>query len=679
MSKPFPLNPAQQAAVQHSGGPALIIAGAGSGKTRVITQRIARLIESGFPPRSIFAVTFTNKASEEMAERLEHLVGAAHAREVWISTFHALGGEIVRQEARYVAGGERFVIYDAADCLGVVKEILRDLKVADRRYDAGAIVARISHAKNALTTPEQLPEEGEYDEIARLVFPRYQAALARLRALDFDDLILVPLRLLDEHAEVRERWQSRILHLLVDEFQDTNRAQLLFVKLLAGARAEVFCVGDDDQAIYGWRGADVRNVIQFAEHFPGARKLPLEQNYRSRQPILDVANAVMEKAERAYPKKLFSDKKQGDKVVLVECDNGESEVKFVLETSRLALQNGVPKREIGVLYRSNLLARPLEEAFRLAAIPYRLIGGTSFYERREVKDLTAYLRLALHPDDDLSFRRVVNYPARGFGDVSLEKLARHARARGRSLFEAAQAAHTIMDLDERARQSLDSFVALVRGAAERLERGEQLADVARAIAHAIDLRGDILQAGPSPAVAAKRLGNLEAFYNTLKRFETSTLSEARQALARLSLRFSDEEDGPEDRVTLSTLHGAKGLEFSIVFFVGCEEGIIPHARTDAPKATDIAATIDAGEERRLFYVGVTRAKDKLYLLRAKSRSIRGAARATAPSRFLLDIPPHLIERRTFSAQTPLATTDMLAQLRAARAAMIAGKSGTDKR
>jgi DNA helicase-2/ATP-dependent DNA helicase PcrA len=672
MTKTIPLNPAQQAAVDHSGGPALVIAGAGSGKTRVITNRIARLIREGYPPRSIFAVTFTNKASEEMAERLAAMVGEHQAREVWMSTFHALGAEIVRQEARHVAGGDKFVIYDAADAVGVVKEILRDLKLMDRRLDASAILARISHAKNALVTPDELPEESEYDELAARVFPRYVAALKRLNALDFDDLILVPLRLLQEVEEVRARWHNRVRHLLIDEFQDTSRAQLLMVQALAGARAEVFCVGDDDQAIYGWRGADVRNVIEFGRYFPGARVLALEQNYRSRQPILDVANAAIEKATRAYPKKLFSDKKQGDKVTLVECDTHESEVKFVLEVSRQALSQGLRRRDIAVLYRSNAFAKPLEEAFRLAGIAYKLIGGTSFYERREVKDLTAYLRLALHPQDEISFRRVVNYPARGIGDVSFERIERYARARGLSLFEAAQQADAIKDLDDRARHALGQFTALVVATRERIERKEPLADVARAVAAAIDLRGDITSAGPTPAVATRRWGNIEELYRTLARIPAEGgATAARQALARLSLRFAEEEEEGDDRVVLSTLHGAKGLEFSLVFLIGCDEGILPHARTDNPRATDILATIDPHEERRLFYVGITRARDRLYLVRAKSRAMRGAARATAPSRFLLELPPHLIERQTYVGQEVLSTRDLAAQARAAREALAA--------
>jgi DNA helicase-2/ATP-dependent DNA helicase PcrA len=414
----------------------------------------------------------------------------------------------------------------------------------------------------------------------------------------------------------------------------------------------------------------VRNLLDFERHFAGAGKLALEQNYRSRQPILDVANAVIARAERAYPKVLFSDRKHGEPVTLVECDTSEDETHFVLETTRAALSQGMARRDVAVLYRSNALARPLEEAFRLAGVPCRLVGGTAFYDRREVKDLLAYLRLALSPHDDVAFRRVVNYPARGIGDASFERLERHARARGTELLDAARSAGTIADLDERARRGIAGFVSLLDITRERLEAGWQLAEAARAVASAVGLQADIVDAGPTPAIAARRWGNVEELFRTLQKAASLGTGDARQLLARLSLRFADDHDeAAHDKVTLSTLHGAKGLEFALVFLVGCDEGILPHARTNAPKATDIAATIDAGEERRLFYVGVTRAKDRLYLLRARQRAQRGSARATLPSRFLADIPPGSLERRTYTAQTPLAPVDLAAQARSAREAL----------
>jgi superfamily I DNA/RNA helicase len=670
----FPLNPAQKAAVEHPGGPLLIIAGAGSGKTRVITQRITRLIEHGNPANTIFAVTFTNKAAAEMAERLEHQVGKI-AHEVWISTFHALGAEIVRREAKHVAAGEKFIVYDAADTLGVVKEILRDLKLANKSLDAGAILARISHAKNALIDVEKMPVTSDYDEVAVRAYPKYIQTMKRLNALDFDDLILVPLRLLREVKEIRERWHHQARHLLVDEFQDTSIAQLLFVQSLAGPRKEVFCVGDDDQSIYGWRGAEVKNVIEFAKYFPGARTVALEQNYRSRQPILDVANAAIAPSERAYPKKLFSDKKQGDKPVLVECDTHESEVRFVMDTMNQAMRDGLKRSDIAVLYRSNGLAKPFEEALRLANIPYKLIGGTSFYERREVKDLTAYLRLAVHLQDDLAFRRVVNYPTRGIGDTSFERIERHSRARGLHLFEASRNWHAIKDLDDRAGRSLENFVKLIEAARARIEGGEPMLDVGKSIATEIGLYADIMAAGPTEATATKRWGNIEDFYKTLEKMPAKGLKEARSALAKLSLRFSEEEEEEGQKVILSSLHGSKGLEFSLVFLIGCDDGIIPHSRVDNPKATDIQGTLDPAEERRLFYVGLTRAKDKLYMMRAKTRAYRGGAKPMMASRFLRDIPPDMYERRSYSGPPIMGTTDMAAKAKAAREMLAKLKGG----
>ena len=670
----IPLNPAQKAAVAHNTGPALVLAGAGSGKTRVITQRIGRLIDEGCAPRMITALTFTNKAAEEMHERLVALVGE-RGRDVWISTFHALGGEIVRRE---MPRGEAFVIYDQADCAAMVREILRDAKTPEKRWDVAAIIARISNAKNAMLSPEQLAEEpnpNEYDEIAAWVYPRYEESLRRHRALDFDDLILWPLKLLTEDASAREAWRRKIRFMLVDEFQDTNRAQLLLVKALVGEAGNVFCVGDDDQSIYGWRGADISNVIDFAKHFPGAKTLALEQNYRSRKPVLDVANAVMEGQVRAFPKRLFTDKPGGPSVKIVETDSSEGEVKFAVDGIQKLIKEGHKKKEMGVLYRSNLLARAMEEALRLANIPYRLIGGTSVYERKEVKDLIAYLRLAVHPDDEISVRRVLNYPARGIGDATVARIERYAMARGCTLFTALERVDAISDIPHGTKDAVRAFTGIVLAARAKLQAKAGLTEVAQDVARAIKLKEDIIAAGPSAVIAGRRWGNVEAFYRTLERADATGLGEASAVLARLMLRFSEEEDDREDRVTLSTLHGSKGLEFGTVWFLGCDEGIIPHSRTDNPKATDVLSTIDATEERRLFYVGVTRAKEQLYLVRAKVRSGRGAARATVPSRFLKlpPLPPGTIETIQYDSQAPLAPQEIAAQARAFREALMALK------
>jgi DNA helicase-2/ATP-dependent DNA helicase PcrA len=670
----IPLNPAQKAAVEHGTGPALVLAGAGSGKTRVITQRIGRLIDQGTPPRAITAVTFTNKAAEEMHERLVALCGEP-GKDVWISTFHALGGEIMRQA---MSKGEPFVVYDGADTAGLIREILREYKVGDKRVDVGAVIARISHAKNAMCSPEELAAQApdtEYDEIAQWVFPRYESALKRLRAFDFDDLILWPLKKLTEDEGLREQWRKRIRYMLVDEFQDTNRAQLLVVKALTGATGNVFCVGDDDQSIYGWRGADIANVIDFPKHFPGAKILALEQNYRSRKPVLDVSNAVMEGQVRAFPKRLFTDKPGGPPVKIVACDSSEGEVKFVVDGIQKLVNEGYRKREIGVLYRSNVLAKAVEEAMRLAAIPYRMIGGNSVYERREVKDLIAYLRISLHPHDEIAVRRVVNYPARGVGDVTIARLERFARARGVTLFQAIERAGEIDDIPAGTKDSLRAFVGVVREAKAKIHANTPLLDVAKHVTAAVRLKEDIVAAGPTAIAAGKRWTNIEMLYRTLEKANAKTPGEASQVLTRLTLRFADEEEEQGEKVTLSTLHGSKGLEFGTVYFIGCDEGIIPHSRTENPKATDVLATINAGEERRLFYVGVTRAKEQLYLVRARTRSGRGPARATTASRFLSfpAFSPGTLERVNYDSQAPLAPMEIAAQARKFRESLLALK------
>ncbi len=664
----IPLNPAQAAAVAHGSGPALVLAGAGSGKTRVITQRIARLLEAGHLPRSIVAVTFTNKAAEEMHERLLALAGAA-AKDVWISTFHALGGEIVRRE---MPRGSAFVVYDAADSGGLVKELLRERATEgdQKRLDVGAVIARISHAKNAMRTPAELVPEGEgneYDALADWVFPRYEAALKRLRALDFDDLILWPLKKLTDDAEVRAKWRQRTFHLLVDEFQDTNRAQLLLVKQLAAEGGNVFCVGDDDQSIYGWRGADIANVIDFGTHFPGAKMYALEQNYRSARPVLEVANAVMEGQERAFPKRLFTDRPGGAPVKVVHCDTSESEARFVLAHVQKLIANGTKRREIGVLYRSNALSRGVEEELRLANVPYRIIGGTSVYERREVKDLIAYLRLAVHPGDEISFRRVVNYPTRGVGDATLHKLERHALAKDLTLLGAAQRCDELPDVAAGTRDALKSFARIVWAIRAQFDKNVPLFTVAQQVARTIHLREDINAAGPTSLVAARRWANVEALFKTMEK-AANTSDDVGAVLQRLTLRFAEESDVGQDLVTLSTLHGAKGLEFGTVFFLGCEEGIIPHARTDAPRATDIASTLDTGEERRLFYVGVTRAKEQLYLMRARTRSTRNGDRTTIATRFLKlpTLPEGMLVNENYNAAAPLQVGDIAAQAKRIR-------------
>ncbi len=656
------LNPAQREAIEHFRGPLLVLAGAGSGKTRVITTRIARLMERGIPARSIVALTFTNKAATEMAERVVAVTrerGAAPdvAKDLTVSTFHSFGLQVLSREKKSLGG--TFTIFDQGDQLALVKDLLSKI-ASGRAYDAGAICSRISSAKNAFLKPEELVEkEGdEYDEITKLLFPRYQAALKNFHAYDFDDLVCEVARVFAERQDIRERWRERFSFVLVDEYQDTNGAQLEVLRQIASHHGNLCVVGDDDQSIYAWRGADVRNILQFEEHFPGAKVIKLEQNYRSLKPILDVANAVIGKRadDSRHKKVLFTDKVGGDKVRLASSPTPEAEAKWVArEIRRLTKELRVPPREVAVLYRSNSQAKPIEEMLREQEVAYRVVGGQQFFERKEVKDVLGYLKLALNRADEIALRRVINYPPRGIGETSVERLSAHAAARGWSLWQAVERVDALDDIPAAARAGCKELERVVADARKRMLVDRALAsDVGRSICEAVRLKEDLAGSG-SPAVAARRWGNVESILSTFKKREARQSAAGHDAsserdlaafLHALTLNFGEAEEDPGNVVTLSTLHGSKGLEFDHVFFIGCEEGLMPHSRTTDAKAVDAAPAsgIDSiEEERRLFYVGVTRAKQVLTLSHNKHRALRGKPAARTPSRFLSDIPSEMLE------------------------------------
>jgi DNA helicase-2/ATP-dependent DNA helicase PcrA len=671
------LNRAQGEAVEHGEGPLLVLAGAGSGKTRVITHRIARLVERGVPPRAIVALTFTNKAAGEMRERVASLVSgtaregrkgraprARDSRGPTVSTFHSFGLEVLGREREAVGG--RFTIFDQGDQISLVKHLLRDAG-ADRAYDAAAVLARISNAKNAFLATEDLPQrEGDaYDEITRVVYPRYQSALKQYRAFDFDDLVCEVARLWRDRQEVRERWQNEFLYVLVDEYQDTNRAQLEMLRLLCGARRNVCAVGDDDQAIYGWRGADVRNILDFERHFEQARVIKLEQNYRSYAPILAVANAVIAKRTDAkWRKELFTERTGGPTVRVATAPTPEVEASWVgREIRRLVREEGKRPRDIAVLYRSNAQSRLLEEALREQGLAHRVVGGAQFFERKEVKDALAYLKLALNPADEISLRRIVNYPPRGIGEAALDRLVTHAYARGWSLWQAVERIDALDDVSPAAREGCRVLDRIVMDARKELFGAKRPpSEVARTMLDRVAMKAAIDVGAPSPDVAGKRWANVEGVLGTLARREAREGEAGPQGLAAflqmLTMDIESETDDTADVVTLSTLHGSKGLEFDAVFLVGCEEGYLPHGRTLDARAIDgvpIAAgeaAADIEEERRLFYVGVTRAKEQLVLSRARSRLVRGKAVARTPSRFLLDVPPELLEDVVITDEAP---------------------------
>jgi ATP-dependent DNA helicase Rep len=668
------LNGPQREAVEHDGGPLLVLAGAGSGKTRVITHRIARLIEQGVPARAIVALTFTNKAAGEMRERVDASFAARRASgaapsaaaAATICTFHAFGLMVLGREREAVGG--RFTIFDQGDQTALVKQLLRDAG-ADRAYDAAAVLARISAAKNAFVSAAEMPDrDGDaYDEIAKELLPRYQAALKRYRAFDFDDLVCEVASLWRDRADVRARWQNEYLYVLVDEYQDTNRAQLEMLRLLCGERRNVCAVGDDDQAIYGWRGADVRNILDFETHFPGARVIKLEQNYRSRTPILAVANAVIaRRTDSKWRKVLFTERAGGAAVRVVVAATPEAEAAWIgREVRRLVRDEGCRARDVAVLYRSNGQSRLLEEALREQGVAHRVVGGAQFFERKEVKDTLAYLKLALNPFDEIALRRVVNYPPRGIGETTLERLVAHAYASGWSLWQAVDRAEAIDGLPSSARDGCRALAKIVAEARKGLRAdGRPPSEVTRTICERVGLRAELEAGSPAVDVAAKRWANVEGLLKTLGRREergamaggSDALDGLAAFLQMLTLDVERDAEDPGDVVTLSTLHGSKGLEYGAVFLVGCEEGYLPHARTLDPRATDVvdragvagqsgpdSGAADIEEERRLFYVGVTRAKESLVLSRARSRVLRGKAVPRTPSRFLLDVPSELLE------------------------------------
>jgi DNA helicase-2/ATP-dependent DNA helicase PcrA len=654
------LNPSQRAAVEHELGPMLVLAGAGSGKTRVVTHRIARLIARGTAARSILAVTFTNKAAAEMRERVVSLVGPKVAKDLSVSTFHRFGLEVLGAETKALGlRGTSFAIFDQADATGMIREILRDLKTG-KNYDVAAILARISNAKNAFMTPEEWEEAqrngkglDDYDEVAMLVYPRYQAQLRSFQAYDFDDLICEVVRLWQRRPDVLARWQMRFRQVIVDEYQDTNRAQLELVRLLGGEHRNVMVVGDDDQSIYAWRGADVRNILDFEEHFPGAKVVKLQENYRSVRPVLAVANAVLAKSgARRHKKTLLATRESDEKVQVVIAADPEVEASFVgSETQRLIEREGVRPRDIAVLYRSNLQAAPIESALKERTIPIRMVGGQQFFERKEVKDLIAYLRLILNPGDEMSLRRIINYPARGIGDVAVTKLGAHATAHDLSLWQAVCRPHAVHELPASAMEGCRQLVRLVEAMRLRLETFTP-ASVARAVVGEIGLKEDITAGSTNNQAAARRWGNVEGLLNVFFRREEQGKGDREkfaEFLRLLALRQDGEEEEATDRVTLTTMHGAKGLEFRYVFVIGIEEGLVPHARTIDERATDVTPDGDAAtsleEERRLFYVAVTRARDRLFLCRCKARGMRGKPVPRTPSRFLLEIPPELYDER----------------------------------
>ena len=633
------LNPAQLDAVQAEPGPLLVVAGAGSGKTRVLTHRIAHLVEQrGAQPSSILAITFTNKAAGEMAERVNGLLGR-YATGMWVMTFHAACARILRADATRIGFRPSFSIYDSSDQVRLVRSIIEDDLGKDaKRYPARGVHARISSAKNQLLTPQQFIDEndGYFDTLVGEVYLRYQARLLEAGAMDFDDLLVHTAHLLEQIPESRDKWQRAFRHILVDEYQDTNHAQYRLIRSLAEAHNSIMVVGDSDQSIYSWRGADIRNILDFEQDFPNARTIRLEQNYRSTQTILDAANGVIANNEDRQEKNLWSELGTGEKVRVVECADERSEARYVVGQISRVIGEGGSLRDVAVFYRTNAQSRAMEEALRQADVPYRIIGGTGFYDRQEVKDALAYLRAIANPSDDVSLRRIINVPRRGIGDTTVTRLAEHAATLGITLRSALDDADSVLP-GSAARKAVAGFSDLLQkltDASATLEPAHLLEKVYEDTAMIEGLRAErTLEANGrienlnellGVAQSAIHTGDADADLATFLQ-ELSLVSDADQ--------LPDSED--DAAVTMMTLHTAKGLEFPRVYLIGMEDNIFPHARA--------LEEANLEEERRLCYVGMTRAREQLTMTYARSRSIYGRQDYNPPSTFLGEIPQDLIE------------------------------------
>jgi len=635
------LNPAQMAAVQAIEGPVLVLAGPGSGKTRVLTYRIAYLVqECGIDPYNILAVTFTNKAAREMRARLQRLIGQQRLERLTIGTFHAICARILRREGQAIGFPANFVIYDRDDQLGLIRQALRDLNLDEKMFRPPAIQANISNAKRAMLTPEEYNPPTYWHEVAGRVYGRYQQLLKANNAMDFDDLLMFTVRLLKENQAILQRYQRRYLQVLVDEFQDTDGAQYQLVQLLSGAKKNIFVVGDEDQSIYGWRGADFRNVLRFRRDYPETRVILLEQNYRSTQNILDASRHVIALNRSRTDKKLWTQNDSGGPIVLYEAYDEQEEADYVVqEIKKCVAQNRCRLQGCAVMYRTNAQSRVLEDAFVRYGLPYKLVGATRFYERREIKDALAYLRLIHNPHDDVSLKRIINVPPRGIGQRTLETLEQQASAQNVPLYTALQLLADSAQTSEVSRRLPKSGVllALLNLLNELLAARSQctvlqLLDKVVADSGYIQYLRDGTDEGEERWENIQELRTVAGDYGHLP--PETALTEFLEDVALVSDVDNLREE--TDAATLLTLHMAKGLEFDTVFIIGLEEGILPHSRS-------LEEPDEMEEERRLCYVGMTRAKQRLYLVHTFRRARFGIQGVCEPSRFLRDIPARLVQ------------------------------------
>jgi DNA helicase-2/ATP-dependent DNA helicase PcrA len=631
------LNPAQREAVLHVDGPLLVVAGAGSGKTRVLTHRVAHLIRAhGVKPNEILAITFTNKAATEMRERLERILGRT-ARGIWILTFHAACGRILRREAERLGYRSSFTIYDQADQVRLVKACLEELGKDPKRFTPRGIHAQISNAKNQLVGPEEYTSRvaSFWDQTVAEVYELYQRRLFASNAVDFDDMLMLTVDVLERFPEALERWQSTFHHVLVDEYQDTNKAQYRLLQLLAAQHRNVFAVGDPDQSIYAFRGADIRNILDFEKDFGGADTVALEQNYRSSNAILEAANAVIDNNRDRKPKRLWSELGQGDPVEVVEVEDEHAEARFVAAEIARLVESGYSASEIAVFYRTNAQSRVLEDVLVRQGVPYQVIGGPRFYERAEIKDVVAYLSVLNNTDDAVALMRIANRPRRGIGDTSIQRMVAHATALGISLWDATAdpEAAGVATASARAIRSFRTMMESLMSAAQELEVDELVEAV-------LDRSGTIEAYEAERTIEARgRIENLSELVGSAQEYRARADEPTLSGFLEEVQLQSDQDTLADDeaQVTLMTIHNAKGLEYRVVFLIGMEEGIFPHARSLEENEVE--------EERRLAYVGMTRAMERLTLTHATARSLYGRREYNLPSRFLDELPPSVERER----------------------------------
>lgn len=636
------LNPEQREAVVWAGGPMLIFAGAGSGKTRVITHRIARLIQSGVPAQRVLAVTFTNKAAREMKERVANLVGDT-ANSMWIGTFHSLCARMLRIDGRNIGIDSNFVIYDDADQLVLIREIFKAKNIDDKSIQPRSILNEISSAKEKLLTPEKYAEKstGFFERIAADVYKSYNALLSKANALDFDDILYYTVRLLEQRQDVLEKYQERFLHVLVDEYQDVNYAQYQIVNLISGKHRNIVVVGDDDQSIYAWRGADVSLILKFGSDHPDAKIVKLERNYRSTKNILAAANAVIQKNRGRASKSLWTENEEGAAITLTQAGTEQDESMMVADAILKDVRTGRRKySDFAVLYRTNAQSRVVEEAFLTMRIPHMLVGGVRFYERKEIKDMLSYLRLTFNPRDDVAVKRVANVPPRGIGPGAWSAIESWANERDLPLWSALQEQEVQSSLPKKTGGGVRAFVGGILEAAELAEQGP-VTPVLKALMSSSGYL-DMLREDRSDD-SASRLENLQELINVTNEYDSTSEAPSLGGFLESVSLVSDVDSLNEggEAVTLMTLHSAKGLEFPVVYLLGLEEGVFPHSRS-------LNTDSEIEEERRLCYVGMTRAREELHLVHAHRRAIYGQPNFNRRSRFLDDLPNEILDTLSHS-------------------------------